>query len=176
MIDQLLLSGFEPPEHHEQCLLNTIFPQLQDAVAASGGDPALLTCKTNKDYSAVFLSTFTAFRLRFRGRQHYISLPMVFRDLIPKGMPTKLMKSDPKYIRIIVDEEHQAESYADFLVQVVGETVSRYPKEWDCCSKYMECSDAKSCIHPDKAFSLACGYRRILASGRIFYGKNRNID
>ena len=27
----------------------------------------------------------------------------------------------------------------------------------------------------DKAFALGCGYRKILSSGRIFYGNNRNI-
>lgn len=44
-----------------------------------------------------------------------------------------------------------------------------------CCSRYLECSDAKQCVHPDPAFALGCGYRKILASGKIYYGENRNV-
>ncbi len=47
--------------------------------------------------------------------------------------------------------------------------------EFDCCSRYEQCSDAKTCIHPDKQRALLCGYRKKLEKGIIFYGKNRNI-
>lgn len=176
MTNQLSFSGFESPEHQEQSFLDEITDKLRKAVEDKGCDPNLLVCKINKGYTVVLLSTFTAFRLRFRGKQHYISLPIVFQDLIPKGAPTRCLKSDPKYIRVLVDEEHTAESYTDFLIRVAEESVLRYPKEWDCCSRYAECSDAKTCVHPDKDFALACGYRKILASGRVFYGPNRNVD
>ncbi len=45
-----------------------------------------------------------------------------------------------------------------------------------CCSKFVECSDAKKCVHENKLYATACMYRMNLESGRIFYGKNRNID
>lgn len=45
-----------------------------------------------------------------------------------------------------------------------------------CCDKFIECSDAKKCVHENKLYSTACMYRMNLDSGRIFYGKNRNID
>lgn len=44
-----------------------------------------------------------------------------------------------------------------------------------CCSRYMECSDAGHCIHPDVMFAVKCAYRDNLAHGRIFYGDKRNI-
>lgn len=176
MTNQTSLSGFQPPEYQEQCLLDDIIASLRKAVSSKGIDAERLTTKINAAYSVVFLSNFTVFRLRFRGKQHYIALPIMLQDLIPQNAPTKRVKSDPKYIRILVDDTHTAESYADFLIRVAGETVLRYPKEWDCCSRYMECSDAKTCVHPDKGFALACGYKKILASGRVFYGQNRNVD
>lgn len=47
---------------------------------------------------------------------------------------------------------------------------------FDCCSRYMECSNKKSCIHPDYLYaSGACNYKKQLENGRIFYGKNRNV-
>lgn len=44
-----------------------------------------------------------------------------------------------------------------------------------CCSRYVECSDQKKCIHPDFIFAASCQYKRNLEQGRIFYGKNKNI-
>lgn len=46
---------------------------------------------------------------------------------------------------------------------------------FDCCHRYLECSDAKECTHPDRDFSLCCSYRKMLKQGIIFYGKNRTI-
>ena len=45
-----------------------------------------------------------------------------------------------------------------------------------CCSNFMDCSDAKKCVHENKLYSTACMYRKNLENNRIFYGKNRNID
>ena len=45
-----------------------------------------------------------------------------------------------------------------------------------CCSKFEQCSDVRKCLHENKLYSKACMYRDNLDQGRIFYGKNRNID
>ena len=183
MDNQFAIAGFEPAEYQETRFLSSIFPTLQSAIADCGGDPADLFYKStasapgsSSGYTVVYLYQLTVFRLHLRGRQHYIMLPLIFSDLIPAEYPTKQVKSDEKYKRILIDHEHSVESYTDFLLQITGEAMNRYPQEWSCCSRYMECSDAKSCIHPDKAFALGCGYRRVLNSGRVFYGVNRNID
>lgn len=44
-----------------------------------------------------------------------------------------------------------------------------------CCSHFIECSDARKCVHPNKLYSRACWYRIKLEQGRILYGKNRNV-
>ena len=147
-----------------------------------GGDSSLLSITATKPtkfsaggYTVVKFGNLTAFRIRIRGKQHYISIPTSLADLIPTDAPCKKPTKNEKYYRVLITDEYPFESYTPFLVNVVSETVNRYPKEWDCCSRYLECSDAKTCVHPDKAFALGCGYRKILSSGRIFYGNNRNI-
>lgn len=45
-----------------------------------------------------------------------------------------------------------------------------------CCSRYLECSDKRRCIQPDRELARDCKYKRHLEEGRIFYGKNRNIN
>ena len=46
-----------------------------------------------------------------------------------------------------------------------------------CCGKYLECSDAKDCLQKyiDYEYAKGCSYRKNLESGRIFYGKNKNV-
>lgn len=175
MDNQLTLSGLESPEFYEKEFLSTIESDLRASVEKMGGDSQLMSITSTKSYTVVKFGKLTAFRLRIRGRQRYISIPVTLVDLIPNGAPNKIIPKDENYRRVLITDQHPLDSYTDFLINVVGETVNRYPKEWDCCSRYQECSDAKTCIHPDKAFALACGYRRILSDGRIFYGKNRNI-
>lgn len=178
MNDQITLAGFEPEGFQEEKYLESILPNLLDAIEGQGGERSFLSRRSSANtggYSTVSIANFTAFRLHLRGKRHYISVPKVFSDLIPDDFPQKQLKSDTKYTRILIDGKHPVESYTDFLVKITGETINRYPKEWSCCSHYLECSDAKTCIHPDKTFALACGYRRILNSGRVFYGNNRNI-
>lgn len=178
MNDQITLAGFEPEDSREAIYLDSILPQLLKSIEAQGGEPSFLSRRSTSGsggYSTVSIVNFTAFRLHLRGKSHYISVPTVFSDLIPDNFPQKQLRSDTKYTRILIDAKHPIESYTDFLAKITGETINRYPKEWSCCSRYMECSDAKACIHPDKTLALVCGYRKILNSGRVFYGKNRNI-
>lgn len=182
MDEQITLTGFEAPDSKESNFLDSIFPMLQEITKTKGVPVDLLTRKpTQTDskssgYTIVSYHGSTAFRLKMRGKQHYISVPTLFDTLIPEDAPRKQTKSEEGYIRLILDQEHPVESYTDFLATVTEATIDRLPKVWDCCSRYMECSDAKACVHPDKVFALDCGYRKVLNSGRIFYGKNRNID
>lgn len=48
-------------------------------------------------------------------------------------------------------------------------------ESFGCCHRYVQCSDARKCIHPNLVLAFGCGYRKNLEAGRIFYGKNKNI-
>ena len=176
MNEQLSMDGFSGPERKEVEALQPLMPRLRECVAAQGCDPDQLTLVSTLGYSVVYLSNFTAFRLHIRGNQHYLAIPTLFSDMFPPDAPKKEVKSDPQYPRLMLDEAHPVSWYTDFLLSVVKECVNRYPKEFDCCSRYEACSDAGACIHPDKSFALGCGYRKILHSGKIYYGKNRNVN
>ena len=177
MDDRTSMTGFEAPEVKELTYLASIRPALVQAVIKQGGPGDLIAFKPRKAATSVSFQSFTVFRLCLREKgQQYLSIPSVFQDMIPPEFPSKNLRSDTGYVRLYIDGEHPVESYTEFLAKIAGETVNRYPKEWDCCSRYMECSDAKHCVHPDKTLALECGYRKILNSGKVFYGKNRNID
>lgn len=61
------------------------------------------------------------------------------------------------------------------VLSVIENMVDTVPKEYDCCSSFEVCSDAGHCVRDDRSRSLQCGYRKILKSGRVFFGKNRNV-
>ena len=44
-----------------------------------------------------------------------------------------------------------------------------------CCSRFVECSDARQCTCPDRLKAYGCMYRKNLLSDRVFYGKNATI-
>lgn len=48
-------------------------------------------------------------------------------------------------------------------------------EQFDCCGYYLECSNAKKCLHPDPFYSISCTYRKHLINGNIFYGVNKNV-
>ena len=172
-------TGADSTAAAELAFLDSIRPTLEAAVQRAGGRGdagGLIRFRSGKSYSSVYFHTFMVFRVKMRRGARFFTVPDLFSDLIPADYLTKRMKSEPNLIRLVIDETHPADFYTSFLSEIMEATVNRYPKEWDCCSHYLECSNAKKCIHPDYDISLPCGYRRVLSSGRIFYGENRNMD
>ncbi len=64
--------------------------------------------------------------------------------------------------------------FMDHLFEYRIDNYHSFEAIFGCCFRYVECSDAMKCLHPNKLYSKACAYRRNLESGRVFYGKNKN--
>ncbi len=93
------------------------------------------------------------------------------------GSPKMLSGSgkDSKTVRYLINDPDLLVFMERLTVYVVEHYHSSEPP-FGCCSRYVQCSDAKKCIHPNKLYSTACVYRHNLEHGRIFYGKNKNFD
>lgn len=176
MSDQITMAGFEPPHEKELSAYREILPSLQKAAAESGADGAAIAIKHGKSYSSVWYGSILAFRLKLRKDARCIEVPMGSKDAAAALGPSDGQKEvSGGFWRVKLGPEPVRE-HADVLAAVLRDAIDRLPKEWDCCSRYMECSDAKRCVHPDPAQALKCGYRKILVSGKIYYGENRNVD
>lgn len=71
------------------------------------------------------------------------------------------------------------DGWLDYIERLVAYELRTYDSKatrFACCSHFIECSDAKKCVHTNKLYACACYYKANLDSGKIFYGKNRNID
>lgn len=178
MNNQVKLTGFEELNEHEHTAFQLILPHLQTAAAEIGADARCIEFKPTKSYSSVYYGNTLIFRLKLRGKLPFIEFPVECKEIVGGIAPTDQQKTMGDFLRIYLDscDSSSVITYAAALSDALTDIISRLPKEWDCCSRYLECSNAKKCIHPDPAFALGCGYRKILASGKIFYGENRNID
>lgn len=181
MSDQFVLSGFEPPYAKELAAFQEILPQLEEMASSIGGMAQSIEIKHGKTYSSIWYSSVLygsvlAFRLKLRDAARYIEVPVGSKGTVADIAPLDAQKDVAGgFWRVNLGEKPVADC-AIPLGRALQDAINRLPKSWDCCSRYMECSNAKRCVHPDPSFALGCGYRRILASGKIYYGENRNVD
>jgi len=141
--------------------------------------PEKLMLKTGKAYASVFYDTQMAFRICCRVNHHYFGVSNIYSDLVPSTLTQHITKDGRSdgFTNFVFDTSHNGIlQFADFLSAVLDSAIDSLPKEFDCCSYYEQCSDAKRCINPNSRIATGCGYRRIMKKGRIFYGKNRNVD
>ena len=86
-------------------------------------------------------------------------------------------KSEGDFIRLRLD--YDSPELINYIKENTKYRVKNYSSKermFGCCSRFVECSDARKCVHENKLFSMACHYRHNLDNGRIFYGKNKNVD
>lgn len=133
--------------------------------------PALVDCLEENGLTGDFLS--------FQKRRSYCSVYFNRSSVVVRirggESPFIEIPHNAIYTRTKLRSLEEIQTYQPDIVESLRNILDQWPKQFDCCHRFKECSDAKKCIHPDKAFALDCGYRKILKSGRIFYGENRNI-
>lgn len=151
---------------------------LASVIYANNLDGSLLIFKPgegNNAYGSVYFDTYLLVRIKVGKRSSYWSMHKKYIDLLPSGTVTKTPPSDAEYTRIEIESPEDLQKYWEVMQQILQNVINAIPKSFDCCSRYMECSDALKCVNPDKRLALECGYRSILQSGRVFYGNNRNV-
>ena len=133
-----------------------------------------LRVESNKDGSISIkaISAFAA-KIKFGKKASYIEVKDayigIFKDceiMYPKNGLPRVMVSNINDVIVLMAP--LSEVYMKALAELAGDPVG-------CCHRYVECSDARQCQHPDYLTSLACAYKKNLDEGRIFYGKNKNI-
>ena len=97
------------------------------------------------------------------------------KDALRLPQDTSDSRNDSQKLAIPMNAPGIVEFFKDVVELKLKVYESARATPFGCCSLFEECSDAKRCIHPNRLYSTACAYRRNLESGRIFYGKNKNI-
>lgn len=167
--------SMEPEVDEEKKAFELLYPEIQDVLYNAPIDSGILIFKKLENFSSVyFMDANELFiRIRIRKKTRYILIPEMYEDLLPSSASISRRKADIGMIRIEIQSCEDILKYVEVL-RAVLERICRNHREFGCCSRYLECSDAKCCIHPDPKFALTCWYRYNLLDGKIFYGKNKN--
>lgn len=185
MMEQMDMFSLIPSE---EWVFQTLRPYLANVLRQNNVGEHNIKCIEGTTYSSVVYLKYDpydsskkpvqhlGFRLCSRSNRHYFEISAAIIDDIPAPSNQELrIMADGFYRLDFTPTTSGVLEHADFLCNVLEKAVDSIFKDFDCCSRCVECSDAKRCVNPSSALAVSCGYRKILKSGRIFYGKNRNI-
>lgn len=187
MTDQLDLFS---SDYSEQWVFETLFTALKDTLQLNNAGENCIAVSEGKEYASVhFLKNdsfdpqkpakkLLVFRICCRGGQRYISISDAFTHLVPQSIAMRIVpnKKGDGYSNYEFNcTTEDIMTFVPTLTAILDAVIDTIPHEFDCCSRFEECSNEKRCINPNTARAITCGYRKIMKRGRIYYGKNRNI-
>ncbi len=117
-------------------------------------------------------------RIKTSGKKPYISFRNKYINwFIENDINTYSIKSETDFFRVPLSDfmlaiNFEKKDFSKLAVQICLEAMN-FP-QFGCCDKFVQCSDAKKCVHSDLLYSTACMYRKNLENNKIFYGKNKN--
>jgi hypothetical protein len=120
-------------------------------------------------YSLVFADKLL-FRIIKRKAEYILEFQREYEKYLPNP---EVLPS--KWVQIRLKEFDEINTLKDSIGNILRYEIKRtHGDPFGCCSKYLECSDSRKCVHEDFLLSLGCQYRTNLLEDRIFYGKNKN--
>lgn len=154
---RLLSDGFDPADNniYKISLLKKTDKKTQNSIEYGFSVFVFGVLALRSEYKGKWSKSFEI--TRFCQRE-------IASDAIPYG--------DGSVYHVVLKCEEMANKLLD---SIYSYCYNNPQKEFDCCSRFAECSDALECVNPCKARSIVCGYRKKLEKGIVFYGKNRNV-
>ena len=144
----------------------------------SGGE--LIIFKENKSGNSFYLGSNTLVVIKSTAKVQRILIKNALYDKVNIDLTTTLpsakiveLKSEPQYTVI---ETQREDDLTDCIKPYLERAILDYKptKTFACCSRYLQCSDAKKCLHPQQIYAKQCWYRDNIEKGIIIYGKNKN--
>lgn len=146
----------------------------------SGRTDIKIKLKNLKSYDAIdFVGLGDAtpeIHVKFGKKSSYFSVKLRYRRFLEEHGITYKIDSTKLWLNISIEMPSDALKFSEIFQLIYDDYFTRTsPDSFDCCSLYMQCSDAKQCIHTLPEVKNFCKYRAKLANGIIFHGKNRNV-
>ncbi|MBQ7546397.1 MAG: hypothetical protein IJT41_05495 [Clostridia bacterium] len=159
----------------EEKAFEALRPALVDILWEYNLDSSDLRFRSNKGYYSILFKESSVVAQLGGKKKVYMAVPTSALQAT-SGYSSAADPNQGLYTKFPVKTfDLVAEKYKFMLQEVLRAIIERGSKEFDCCSRYEECSDAKRCIHPDPTFGIKCGYRKNLRDGKIFYGAKPTV-
>lgn len=130
-------------------------------------------------YSSIEFFEVSILRVKCGKNKNWVSLKKSFQPLLLSFsfIIIEQVKSEDPWIRILINSLEEIRQLHPLFLKLCEEAYSLVNNEiFSCCSRYVQCSDEKECIQPNKLLATGCAYGKHLKNGRIFYGKNCNVQ
>ena len=155
----------------------TIQPFLLQIIEDNYAPQEDLIFQKNAGYSSIYYCKSLIIRIYIRKKSSYFSFSTNHPEqYLTMNLTQNKTDAAAGFYRCGIADPEDIAQYEKEICKILDKAINSQPKECDICDLYNKCSDAGKCVHPKRSFALHCGYRRILRSGRIFYGENRNVD
>ena len=154
----------------------TIFEQICTIV----GNHQDITLNIAKTTASILFCNEKVFSIRINSKTACLDTEekCVFQ-YVPRIVGAKICSGATRtYAQIpLITTEESISFIREMLCELFQECFNRQNVEsFGCCNDHVRCSDARGCLHQEDRFYLGCIYRKNLEEGRIFYGKNRNVE
>lgn len=151
------------------------FDNVVDILTSAERDDLKLSFKSVSAYDLISIGNQPAdIRVKFGKKKSYFSVPRHYKKFLSEQ--DYYLDNSKRWIIIDIETPSDAYKYKNLFYEVYDKRYSQsLPDSFDCCSKYMECSEAEKCIHTIPDVKKYCKYKAKLAKGIIFYGSKRNV-
>lgn len=176
-------SGKEPLviTEDEQRAFELISGALEPSLFRDGLDVSLFGIKAIRNKSSVFFGKESNLfcRVRFREQKNYLELPLPYAKPAAQYGAVEIPQSKDGtpitkgYCKLLCSSPEDLENMTPLFLLVLDNVIDGLLTDYGCCSRYVECSDARKCLNPNKKSALGCYYLKNLRKGNIFYGKNK---
>lgn len=151
----------------------TIFDSI---VRIIGEDPDDIKLNILKTGASIFMFGSQAFTIRINSRSQFLDSKLEAAREYVDRIKGASYASDASHFPIAASMENY-DAIREMLIAIYND---RYEAQtgvaFGCCNDFILCSDARQCLKAKDPDYIGCQYRKNLEAGRIFYGKNRNVD
>ena len=128
----------------------------------------------SSNFTSLYIGTTLLLRIRIRSTKYYIEIsemyPSVYSAIKSGELESMVISSKTHFLRLPISNADDVLTYLDLIKNATIDLLDRIPKDFSCCSRYEACSNAQRCTHPDQELAWGCNYKKVLRSGRAFYG------
>lgn len=145
---------------------------------ADNGDDVLTSFKNNKNYTTIsFGENIVCLKIKFGKNLSFFAVSPRFKKILQKNNILYTVERSTMWLRVKINKPSDIFMYHQLILDLYNFCLElNSGVSFDCCSRYMQCSDVLKCVNPYPEVYKYCKYKTKLKNGIIFYGKNRNIQ
>ena len=151
---------------------NTIFANIQRMI---GFDENNVTLKVLKSSASIYMFGSVAFYIRLNSRTQCLDTKLDAAQVYVSQIPGASFSAGASHFPIASTPENCGIIREMVNALYIDRRDSQIGTAFGCCNDFIRCSDAMKCLKADDPDYRGCQYRRNLESGKVFYGKNKNI-